>query len=273
MSGCIYYIHCKETGKGYVGQHCLPSPERRWTEHCRDANHDDYLLHRALNKYGLDAFTIETLCVVPVESLNQMESYWAEQLETYKWDTPGGYNMIWCGGQSRLGLSHTLEARDKIGKATNERYEHQEERDKQSEIMKKVLEPPEARERMRQGQLKRYENQDERDRTSLALKKALESPEARQKKSDVLKKVLEPPEAREKWRQVQLKRYDEHPEQRERMREATTQRYEDPNERKIQSNRIKGLWKDPVYREKMLKARRLARELKAMAEIKVINKD
>jgi group I intron endonuclease len=260
MSGCIYYIHCNETGKGYVGQHCLPTPERRWKEHWEGMNHHDHLLYRAFKKYGQEAFTIETLCVVPLESLGQMEAYWAEQLETYSWDTPGGYNMIWCGGLSRLGIKHTLEALEKIGEASSKRFENIEVRYRLSDKMKKVLEDPNILQKMSEFQTKRFENPEEREKQSQIMKKILESPEAREKMSKVLKKALESPEAREKMRQVQLKRYDEHPEQRERMREATTQRYEDVEERKKQSNKVKALWADPIYREKMLEARRIARE-------------
>jgi hypothetical protein len=48
-------------------------------------------------KHGRESFKFETLCVVPRNRLNDMECYWAEQLETYIWDNPGGYNMVWCG--------------------------------------------------------------------------------------------------------------------------------------------------------------------------------
>lgn len=240
-----------------MGQHCLPTPERRWKEHWDDMNKYDYLLYRAFKKYGKEAFTIETLCVVPVESLGQMEAYWAEQLETYSWDTPGGYNMIWCGALSRLGIKHTLEALEKIGEASSKRFEDIEVRHRLSDTMKKVLQDPVILHRMSEGQTRRYvNNPEEREKQSQIMKKILESPEARDKMSKALKKALETPEAREKMRQAQLKRYDEHPEQRERMREATTQRYEDLEERKKQSNKVKELWAKPDFRRKMLEARK-----------------
>jgi hypothetical protein len=43
-----------------------------------------------------------------------MESYYAEQFETYCWDFPGGYNMVWCGNQPRIGISNSSEARIKM---------------------------------------------------------------------------------------------------------------------------------------------------------------
>ena len=60
-----------------------------------------------MRKYGPDEFKVETLCIVPHESIDNMEAYWAEQLETYMWDTPGGYNMVWCGTGCRRGIPHT----------------------------------------------------------------------------------------------------------------------------------------------------------------------
>ena len=85
--GCIYLIRCLESGKRYVGQYVYPDPKGRWTAHIRNAkNGCKYLLHKAIRKYGPEAFTIETLCICPVSSLGVMESYYAEQFETYVWD-------------------------------------------------------------------------------------------------------------------------------------------------------------------------------------------
>ena len=117
-SGCIYLIKCIENGKGYIGQYAKPSPTSRWTRHMRDAEKGvNYMLHQAIRKYGVNKFTIETLCICPKESLGNMESYYAEQFETYCWDTPGGYNMVYCGNQPRLNIKNTPEMNSKISKA------------------------------------------------------------------------------------------------------------------------------------------------------------
>lgn len=54
-----------------------------------------------MRKHGIENFKIEILCTAPLESLDNMEAYWAEQLETYIWDFPlfhpRGYNAYWCG--------------------------------------------------------------------------------------------------------------------------------------------------------------------------------
>jgi hypothetical protein len=84
----------------------------------------------------MEAFRVELLCSVPYDALNNMEAYYAEQYESYVWDTPGGYNMIWCGGSrvarsgikmnlttrvairaSRVGVKHTDETKSKISAA------------------------------------------------------------------------------------------------------------------------------------------------------------
>jgi group I intron endonuclease len=114
--GCIYLITCLENNKRYVGKTSKPSPTSRFKRHLCSVRTQDrnYPLYNDMRKYGIDKFKIETLCIVPIESLDNMEEYWAEQLETYIWDNPGGYNLVWCGKYSRLGISHTQESRKKI---------------------------------------------------------------------------------------------------------------------------------------------------------------
>lgn len=114
--GCIYYIHCKQSNKGYVGQHNEITPEKRFKSHiqCANTGKVKYLLQNAIKKYGLENFTIEVLSIVPHDALSNMEAYWAEQLETYMWDFPGGYNMVWCGNEPRRGIKPSEETRAKM---------------------------------------------------------------------------------------------------------------------------------------------------------------
>jgi group I intron endonuclease len=90
---------------------------RRWSVHINSANKGSrYAIHAAIRKYGVGMFLVETLCCVPYDALNNMEAYYAEQYETYTWDVPGGYNMVWCGGSrvARSGLSFADETRAKL---------------------------------------------------------------------------------------------------------------------------------------------------------------
>ena len=131
--GCIYYIYCKETNKGYVGQHNQPSPIRRFKEHL--ISKEDSYLHRAIKKYGQDKFTIEILCIVPIESLSNMEQYYAEQLNTYIWDLPGGYNMVLCGGipPSWEGKKHSEITRKKMIESGKKIWASYNEEEKEKE--------------------------------------------------------------------------------------------------------------------------------------------
>jgi group I intron endonuclease len=151
--GCIYYISCKETGKGYVGQTKYPSPEIRYKEHWNSVGRKcNLFLHKAMRKYGREAFTVERLCVVPHEALGRMEEYWAEQLQTYMWDDTG-YNMVWCGGTGSLGVKMSEEAKEKIRIAQTGRKHSEETKNKirQANLRKKVSD--ETKEKLRQSKL------------------------------------------------------------------------------------------------------------------------
>ena len=161
--GCVYLIRCFKSMKGYVGQYINPDPKGRWVSHIRTAkNGSNNLLHKAIRKYGSEEFTIEKLCICPIHSLGLMESYYAEQFETYRWDFPGGYNMVWCGNQPRIGISNSPEARIKMSKALKGKKVSDETRQKlrlaklgkkltpeQCEVFKGRKVSPETREKLR----------------------------------------------------------------------------------------------------------------------------
>jgi group I intron endonuclease len=114
--GCIYLIICLINNKKYVGLTTDETIDRRWKKHILNANSGiDYALYRAIRMYGINNFTIEVLCKVPHSKLTGMEMYWAEIMETYTWDNPGGYNMALCGAQPTLGFKHTPEELKKMG--------------------------------------------------------------------------------------------------------------------------------------------------------------
>jgi group I intron endonuclease len=119
--GCIYLITNLANGMMYVGQTQHSTPEPRYDQHWRESvkNRHNSMLYNSMRLHGRDQFKIETLCVVPHASLNNMEAYWAEQLETYIWDIPGGYNMVSCGdgGFGRRGIPNSPETRAKISAA------------------------------------------------------------------------------------------------------------------------------------------------------------
>jgi len=132
--GYIYRITCIPNGKSYIGR-TLHDPLQRWKQHIYKAKRSALktLLGQAINKYGADAFRIETVCELPEESLDNMECYYAEQYESYVWQ--GGYNQTMCGrgrpydyntkeetrkkmSEARLGKSLSAETRAKMSMVT-----------------------------------------------------------------------------------------------------------------------------------------------------------
>jgi len=134
MSGCVYLVTNKSNNKKYTGQHNKPDPTIRWDQHITSKRNIPF--HKALRKYGRDAFTWEILCVCPLKKLTQMEAYYAEVFETYIWDNPGGYNAVWCSDSPRLGLITSTEVKDKIRHSLLDKKHNLEriERNRQSHI-------------------------------------------------------------------------------------------------------------------------------------------
>lgn len=174
--GCIYYIHCEETNKGYVGQHNEVSPIKRFKSHIQQAKRgkNKGVLHHAINKYGSEYFTIQPLCVVPKEALSRMEAYWAEQLGTYVWDYPGGYNMIWCGDTSRTGFKASEETKQK-----------------QSSSMKGKTKSEEHRQKLREANIGKIRTEESKKKQAESNKGTKRSEECKAKQSESAKKLWE----------------------------------------------------------------------------------
>jgi len=202
--GCIYLITNNVDGKKYVGQHNKQDIQKRWIQHLYDAGTGcDYVLHKAIRKYGEDAFTIEVLCIVPNgDPLCRMEEYFAEQLETYVWDIPGGYNMIWCGKRGRDGIkssASTVEKQREAMKAFRAVNPVSEEtRSKMSASMKGRVPPnkgvpisEEKREKVREGVNAFFANLENRERQSEIMRQyyALNPISAEQRKKMTSKPV------------------------------------------------------------------------------------
>ncbi|CAB4130069.1 grpIintron_endo, group I intron endonuclease [uncultured Caudovirales phage] len=56
----LYKITNKVNGKLYIGITKL-TLDQRWQQHCRDATNAKYPIHRAIDKYGTENFTIEVI--------------------------------------------------------------------------------------------------------------------------------------------------------------------------------------------------------------------
>lgn len=102
MSDYVGYIYCitnDVTGKQYVGQ-TSSTVRKRFNDHLRCGKSDENttsLLYRAMRKYGVEHFSVETIEVVSGSSreelksiLNDREVFHIATLNTYK---PNGYNL------------------------------------------------------------------------------------------------------------------------------------------------------------------------------------
>jgi len=128
----VYLIYCLDSHKGYVGQ-TTQTLKRRWQKHCADAQMgSDYLIHRAIRKYGKDAFEISILA--EVDTLTILDQIEIEQIVKQGTLVPNGYNTKTGGHhpefseETRKKISvakkgvkvHTTEFKQKMSKRMKE---------------------------------------------------------------------------------------------------------------------------------------------------------
>ena len=97
MSCGIYKITNKINNKVYIGQSI--NMEQRWKKH--QNSKDDFLIHKAINKYNIVNFEFTILEECPQSDLDEKERYW---INYYNSQAPNGYNMI-DGGSNGAGLA------------------------------------------------------------------------------------------------------------------------------------------------------------------------
>lgn len=100
MTCGIYKIENLINGKIYIGQSI--EIEQRWKKHLT-AN-DNFLIHKALRKYGKENFSFTILEECSLSSLDDREKYW---INKYNSITPNGYNMV-TRGSNGSGLAKGL---------------------------------------------------------------------------------------------------------------------------------------------------------------------
>lgn len=104
--GIIYKITNTQTGMVYIGQ-TRHSLRTRWRLHCAP-NSTCSLLHKAIQEYGKDAFSIEQIdSAESREELNQKEIAWIEKENSM---VPNGYNVD-KGGYS---IEYSEESRQRM---------------------------------------------------------------------------------------------------------------------------------------------------------------
>lgn len=96
MNGFIYIIRNTINSKVYVGQTKV-SVETRWQEHLRHAKYGDQVINRAMRKYGVDKFYIETLEICNIDVIDYREMYYIDLYDST--NKSKGYNVS-IGGKT-----------------------------------------------------------------------------------------------------------------------------------------------------------------------------
>lgn len=125
----IYLIRLLGMAK-YVG-YTSQGIETRWKKHCCNAKNGGvgYALHRAIRKYGKDAFTIEVLYQSSDldHTLNVKENEFIVEHKTHS--SHGGYNMT-LGGEGIVGRVPSEETLRKLSEAGKGKVASEETRRK-----------------------------------------------------------------------------------------------------------------------------------------------
>lgn len=99
MNGFIYAIRNTINNKVYIGQ-TKTSVEQRWKEHLRHAQYGTQVINRAMKKYGVDKFYIETLEICDLEVLDYREMYYIDLYDST--NKSKGYNVSIGGNTPRF---------------------------------------------------------------------------------------------------------------------------------------------------------------------------
>lgn len=98
--GYIYKISNKVNNYNYVGQTVNPI-QNRWNQHLNTYNNKNscsfnYVLYKAMRKYGIENFTIEQIEECNNSLLDERERYWIKKLNSF-YLNGCGYNMTFGG--------------------------------------------------------------------------------------------------------------------------------------------------------------------------------
>lgn len=99
MNGFIYIIRNTINNKVYIGQ-TRTSVSQRWAEHLRHARYGEQVINRAMKKYGVDKFYIETLEICDIKYLDEREIYYIDLYNST--DKSRGYNVSIGGSTPRF---------------------------------------------------------------------------------------------------------------------------------------------------------------------------
>lgn len=270
-----YIITNKINKKQYVGI-TSHSVKHRWKIHQTDAkftnskykNH----LHNAINKYGAENFTIQTIKKSKDwPALCQWEIRTIKNLNTK--NPTIGYNLT-DGGEGAPGIKRTEHFKRKLSKTKTKFYENPQNRKDQKERSKKIWEDPKTREqqskrskklwtdsRYRERTIKGltdkvYNNTELQKRRKQAIRKATcENPEWLKTQREKNKKLAEDPEWRNKVSEGLKNAYENNPEYKLNRKKQTQNYWDEGHEKRrkehamVMSKMIQEKLKDPNYQK------------------------
>ena len=118
MNGFIYIIRNTVNNKVYIGQTKV-SVTRRWQEHLRHAKYGDQVINRAMRKYGIDKFYVETLEICNIDVIDYREMYYIDLYDST--NKSKGYNVS-IGGNTPRFKRKALSISDLVDLYTNKKF-------------------------------------------------------------------------------------------------------------------------------------------------------
>lgn len=106
----LYKVTNQANDKSYIGW--TDNLERRWKQHKRPSS-ESLCLRNAIQKYGLDVFTLEVLETCESDTYAKLLEIAA--IKGFNTKTPNGYNMT-DGGEGTMGRLHSEESKQKMSK-------------------------------------------------------------------------------------------------------------------------------------------------------------
>ena len=125
----LYYIENLKDGKKYVGQSIdiLKEWKNKHLNNLRKNKHHNSYLQNAYNKYGEENFVHTIIEKCEKEELNDKECYYILKYESHF--SENGYNISWGGNNSKIGMKHTEQTKQKMSKSRKGKSPSQEWRD------------------------------------------------------------------------------------------------------------------------------------------------
>lgn len=198
--GYIYKITNKINNKVYIGQTSKTIAER-FDAHLRHAaNHVNRYLYDAMNFYGYENFTVESLEKCGKSSLDEREIYW---ISFYKSNNPDyGYNMTAGGGGGDTFALRSEESkrlfRENVSARQTGKKQDPETVAKRVAKLRGLKHSEESRLHMSEGQKKRDAStyrrgftltQESKDKISKSLTGQKQSEETKQKRKDSMSRL------------------------------------------------------------------------------------